>query len=331
MRWSETRRIRWRAFDLGVRMTTCSTSPWLRRYAVFVSFVTFLLIIAGALVTSNDAGLSVPDWPTSFGSFRMPRMVGGVKFEHGHRMIAGTVSILTMVLALWLWRSEPRRWVRKLGALAVVTILAQAVLGGITVLFYLPAAISVSHACLAQIFFCLTVSVALFTRCDWRWDQQRLRDSATPPVRQLAAGTSAAVFLQLLVGAAFRHKGFGISPHIVGAVVVTGGVLWLLVRVLTKYPRERAVVRPVLLLTALLMMQLGLGGASYFLKMSAMNTPQPLSPLIEITAAHVAVGALVLASTLVVTLQVFRNVAVPHRAIREARAEGRERPAASRA
>jgi heme a synthase len=311
-------------------MTTCSTSPWLRRYAAFVSFATFLLIIAGALVTSNDAGLSVPDWPTSFGTFRMPRMVGGVKFEHGHRMIAGTVSILMIVLALWLWK-RPRRWVRRLGALAVVTVLAQAVLGGITVLFYLPVAISVSHACLAQIFFCLTVSMALFTRCDWQWDQQRLQDSATPSLRQLAAGTSAAVFLQLLLGAAFRHKGFGISPHIVGAVVVTGGVLWLLVRILTKYPRDRALVRPVLLLTALLVVQMGLGGASYFLKMSAMNTPQPLSPLIEITAAHVAVGALVLASTLVSTLQVFRNVAVPHRAIREARAEGRERPAASRA
>jgi len=138
-----------------------------------------------------------------------------------------------MVLALWLWRSESRRWVRRLGALTVVTILAQAVLGGITVLFYLPVAISVSHACLAQIFFCLTVSVALFTRSDWQWDQQHLQDSTAPSLRQLSASTSAAIFLQLLLEAAFRHKGFGISPHIVGAVVVTGGVLWLLVRILT--------------------------------------------------------------------------------------------------
>jgi len=172
----------------------------------------------------------------------------------------------------------------------------------------------------------------LFTRCDWQWNQQRLHDSATPSLRQLAAGTSAAVFLQLLLGAAFRHKGFGISPHIVGAVVVTGGVLWLLVRILTRYPQERAVLRPVLLLTALLVVQLGLGGASYFLRMAAMNAPQPLSPLIETTAAHVAVGALVLASSLVDTLQVFRNVAGAPRAMRGARAEQeRERLAASRA
>jgi len=292
-------------------MTTYSTNAWLRHYAAFVSFATFLLIIAGALVTSNDAGLSVPDWPTSFGTFRMPPMVGGVKFEHGHRMIAGTVSILTAVLALWLWRSEPRRWVRRLGGFAVIAILAQAALGGITVLFYLPVAISVSHACLAQIFFCLTVSLALFTRYDWQWDRQRLQNSVAPSLRQLAAGTTAAVFLQLLLGAAFRHKGFGISPHIVGAVVVAGCVLWLLVRVLTESPRRSGLVRPVLLLTALLVLQLCLGVVSYFAKMAAINAPQPLSPLIEITAAHVAVGALVLASSLVATLQVFRNPAAP--------------------
>src|SRR5438094_5769307 len=151
-------------------MKTTANNPWLARYAAFVALATFLLIIAGALVTSNDAGLSVPDWPTSFGSFRMPRMVGGVKFEHGHRMIAGTVAILTILLALWLWRSEPRAWVRKLGGVAVLVIIAQAVLGGITVLFFLPVTISVSHACLGQIFFCITVSLALFTCPDCRVD-----------------------------------------------------------------------------------------------------------------------------------------------------------------
>src|SRR5256884_8942365 len=111
---------------------------WLHHYATLAAWATFVLIIAGALVTSNDAGLSVPDWPTSFGSFRMPRMVGGVKYEHGHRMIAGSVGLLTIVLALWLWKAEERKWVRRLGGLAVLTIVAQAVLGGVTVLFYLP-------------------------------------------------------------------------------------------------------------------------------------------------------------------------------------------------
>src|SRR5213594_4862908 len=132
----------------------------LHYYATFVAFATFLLIIAGALVTSNDAGLSVPDWPTSFGSFRMPRMVGGVKYEHGHRMIAGTVGLLNVLLAVWLWKTDERKWVRRLGGIAVLAVVAQAVLGGITVLFYLPAPVSVGHACLAQLFFSITVSLA---------------------------------------------------------------------------------------------------------------------------------------------------------------------------
>ena len=125
-------------------------NPWLHAYAVFVAFATLLPIIAGALVTSNDAGLSVPDWPTSFGSFRMPRMVGGVLYEHGHRMIAATVGLLTLILALWVWWKEPRRWARWLALAAVLAVVAQGVLGGITVLFYLPVAISAGHATLAQ-------------------------------------------------------------------------------------------------------------------------------------------------------------------------------------
>ena len=289
-------------------MTKHRTNIWLHRYATLVAFATFLLIIAGALVTSNDAGLSVPDWPTSFGSFRMPRMVGGVKFEHGHRMIAGSVAILTVLLALWLWKSEPRRWVRRLGAAAVLAVVAQAVLGGITVLFFLPVVISVSHACLAQAFFCITVSLAVFTGRDWRWDEQAVQDSRSPSLRQLAVATTAAVFLQLMLGAAFRHNGFGIIPHVLGAVVVTVAVLWLLVRVLTVYPRQRALVRASLLVTALLVIQLFLGVASYIEKIAAINAPQPLFPVVLVTTMHVAVGALVLASSVVLTLNLFREV-----------------------
>lgn len=292
-------------------MQRTRNNVWVARYAAFVAVATFLLIIAGALVTSNDAGLSVPDWPTSFGTFRMPRMVGGVKFEHGHRMIAGTVGILTVLLALWLWRSEHRSWVRRLGAVAVLVVVAQAVLGGITVLFYLPVTISVSHACLAQIFFCIMVGLAIFTRSEWRWDEQKFQDTGAPTVRHLAAGTTAAIFLQLMLGAAFRHNGFGIIPHVIGAVIVTVGVLWLLVRILVTYARERSLVRPALLLAALLLVQVFLGLSSYIEKIGAINAPQPLPAVVAVTTTHVAVGALLLASSLVVTLYVFRHVAAP--------------------
>ena len=106
------------------------------------------------MVTSNDAGLSVPDWPTSFGSwYKIPKLVGGVKFEHTHRMIAQGAGLLTITLAVWTWRAEKRRWMRILGYAAVGTVIAQGILGGITVLFYLPPAISSAHAALAQTFF----------------------------------------------------------------------------------------------------------------------------------------------------------------------------------
>src|SRR5207248_5104067 len=141
------------------------------------------------------------------------------------------------------------------------------VLGGITVLFFLPVTISVSHACLGQIFFCITVSLALFTGSDWRWDEQRFQDSGMPSLRQLTAGTTAAIFLQLMLGAAFRHNGFGIIPHVIGAVVVTAGVFWISVRVLTRYPREPRLVRPALALAALLVAQVLLGTGSYAMKL----------------------------------------------------------------
>ena len=168
---------------------------------MFVAFCTFLLIIAGALVTGNDAGLSVPDWPTSFGTFRMPRMVGGVKFEHGHRMIAGTVGILTIILAIWIWRQESRRWIRWVGFAAVMAVLAQAVLGGITVLWFLPVAISTAHATLGQIFFCLAASLAFFTGSDWRWDEAKLEDPSTPSFQHLTMITTGVILVQLILGA----------------------------------------------------------------------------------------------------------------------------------
>src|SRR5438309_6279034 len=98
------------------------------RFLVFTACATFLLIVAGALVTSNDAGLSVPDWPTSFGSlYKLPPMVGGVRFEHTHRMIAQAAGLMTIILAIWTWRSEKRRWMRILGWGALATVIGQGI------------------------------------------------------------------------------------------------------------------------------------------------------------------------------------------------------------
>ncbi len=139
----------------------------LHRFATFVAACTVLLILAGSLVTSHGAGLSVPDWPTSYGwnmfTFPPSMWVANIFYEHGHRLVASGVGMLTIVLAAWLWVAEPRAWVRRLGFAALGAIIAQGLLGGLTVLFFLPAPISTAHAALAEIFFCLVVSIALFT------------------------------------------------------------------------------------------------------------------------------------------------------------------------
>jgi heme a synthase len=295
--------------DMGERIK----NHWLHCYAVFVACATFLLIIAGALVTSNDAGLSVPDWPTSFGSFRMPRMVGGVKYEHGHRMIAGVVVILTVILAFWLLGSEQRRWVRRLGGLAVLAIIAQAILGGITVLYYLPVDISVAHACLAQLFFCIMVSLALFTGPDWRWDQPKSEDPSAPSLRHLSAATTLVIFVQLLLGAAFRHHGFAIFPHILVAGVVAICVVWLLFRMLMGIGRNAHLQRLGIFLAGLSLVQILLGVGSYLMILGAQGAPQPPSAVVAVTTTHVAVGALLLASSLVLTLNIYCYVDAPNR------------------
>jgi cytochrome c oxidase assembly protein subunit 15 len=310
--------------------------PWLHRYATFVAFCTFLLIIAGALVTGNDAGLSVPDWPTSFGTFRMPRMVGGVMFEHGHRMIAGTVGILTIILALWVWRQDSRRWVRWVGFAAVMAVLAQALLGGITVLWYLPVAISTAHATMAQIFFCLAASLALFTRADWHWAEAKLDDTSWPSLHLLTGATTGAILGQLILGAWYRHSPQGITrafpapapppalphssiaPHIVGACVVTLLVGWVVSTVLMRFAKRPELLRPALLLGGLLVAQLFLGMGSLIMKMGARDAPQPLPPVVDVTTAHVAVGALLLVTSLYLAYQARRFLVTPKQVMKVA-------------
>src|SRR5882762_10636310 len=131
----------------------------LHRFALLVACATFFLIIAGALVTSHDAGLATPDWPLSNGQF-FPRMVGNLFWEHGHRLIASTVGLLTIALNVYLYKREPRRWVRRLGLVALGTVIAQGLLGGLTVKLMLPLAVSSAHATLAQPFFFTTVGLA---------------------------------------------------------------------------------------------------------------------------------------------------------------------------
>lgn len=283
---------------------------WLHRYAVLWSFCTLFLVVAGGLVTSNDAGLSVPDWPLSYGKL-MPPMEGNIFYEHGHRMVATTVGLLTIGMAIWLMRAERRRWLRNLGWLALAAVVTQGVLGGMTVIFMLPKPVSIGHACLAQLFFSTTVAIALFTSETWSRGPRMVDDAGAPPLHWLALAACLCVFMQLALGASARHKALGILPHVAGALLATGMVLWVSVRVLIRQAGHDALRRSALVLLFTTFLQIFLGIAAYMSRLATAEAPQPMPIMVGFTVAHVAVGALTLASSVVLAIQVFRNVRRP--------------------
>jgi cytochrome c oxidase assembly protein subunit 15 len=280
---------------------------------VLVAGATFFLIIAGALVTSNDAGLSVPDWPTSFGSiYKMPHMVGGVRFEHSHRMIAEFIGLLTIIIAIWTWRADRRRWMKYLGAGALATVIAQGILGGITVLYYLPPAISTAHAALAQTFFCIAVCIALFTGRQWVEEVPRIEmDNRRPSLQTLTLLSIFVLYVQLILGAMFRHHGLSWWPHVANAVVVAFVLSWTAIRALSLYAKIDNVRRPAIALLSLLIAQLCLGFVAFLTRVAwGKDAVQPELPMVVSTVAHVAVGALILATAVVLAIQVWRHVPV---------------------
>ncbi len=182
---------------------------WLHRFAWFNSIATLLLICSGGMVTSKGVGLAVPDWPTTFGYnmflFPISQWVGGIFFEHTHRLVASTVGLLTIVLAIWIWRVDRRRWLRGLGFAALAAVILQGVLGGLRVTL-LKDEIGIFHACLAQAFLGMLILITLATSRLWA----RIGNSSLPArVRTLSRvviGTTLVIYLQLGLGATMRHQ-----------------------------------------------------------------------------------------------------------------------------
>jgi len=294
----------------------------LHRFTLFVAASTLLLITAGALVTSTDSGLAVPDWPNTYGyfmfSFPLSKMVGGILYEHGHRLLASTVGVLMIGLAVWFSRIDDRRWVRYLAWVALGAVVLQGMLGGVTVLYFLPTPISVAHAGLAQLVFCLTVALALFTSPSWRTGTAA--PIADRILARLTIGTVALVYAQVLVGATMRHSGAGLAipdfplafghllppewswpvaihfGHRIGAVLVTLAVVATAGYMLVHHQHRLELRRLACLLIGLVTIQFTLGA------LTVLSERQ-----VGINTAHVATGAALLATVVLLALLVHRH------------------------
>jgi heme A synthase len=227
-------------------------------------------------------------------------------------MIASFVASLTVVLAVWTWVAERRRWLRMLAVAALGTVVAQAVLGGLTVLFYQPPAVSSAHAALAQTFFCIAVAISLFTGRQWVEEVPQVElDTRRPSLITLTLLSIFVLYVQLILGAMFRHHGMSWWPHVLHAAIVTIVLTWTAVRALSLYSKIEAVRRPAVVMLSLLIGQLCLGFMAFLTRVAwGRDAVQPELPMVISTVAHVAVGALLLATAAVLAIQVWRHVPV---------------------
>jgi cytochrome c oxidase assembly protein subunit 15 len=298
----------------------------LHRFALLTACCTAFLIFVGGLVTSTQSGLSVPDWPTTYGwnmfTFPFSKWVGGIFYEHSHRLVASTVGFLTVILTIWTWTKEKRSWVRWLSAAALGAVMLQGVFGGLTVIFLLPAWISTVHACLAQTFFCLIIALAVVTSPQWKRGLPLIKSHAeSVPLQTLCSATTGAVYLQLIMGALMRHTNAGLAipdfplalghiippfssnkiiihfAHRVGAVIVTALIVWTFNRIARSYSDYPLLFRPALTMLVLVTVQLSLGAITVL-------TAKAVVP----TTAHVLTGALVLGTSFLLTLRAYAMV-----------------------
>ena len=267
------------------------------RLAVATVIATFVLILFGGLVTNTGAALAVPDWPTTFGHnmffYPWSQMVGGIFYEHSHRLLGAGVGLLTLALAASLWPAGSR--LRTLGLLALAAVCVQGLLGGLRVVL-LKETLAIVHGCLAQAFFALLVTIAFLTSSGARLAVRGIDGTS----RALAVGAAVLVYLQIVLGAFLTHAGW-LELHLAGAVAV-----FTLIPVVTARLRRSgdAVAAPLSgVLLALLGVQLLLGVGSYLSRFSSIWIPGGQLTMLTMPVAHRLVGSLVLAAIVVLAVR----------------------------
>jgi heme a synthase len=289
---------------------TSTYNAGVHRFAVFTVCWTILLFVAGALVTSKDAALSVTDWPKSHGAWvpALSSLQGGDFFEFSHRFVAGGLGIFTLLLAIWLYMKESRVWLRWLGAIAVLGVVVQAVLGGQVVIRLLHYWLPVIHACFAQLVFAVVLGIAVFTSKWWVSERPQLEDKGSPSIHFVATLNAGVIYLQVILGAGFRHKDISIWPHAVGALVVLGTVTWTAVALRKRFGASREFGKARVLLHAIFGTQFLLGLLAYWSRLTTAEAPQPMPMMVWLTVIHTVVGAILFAFSIVLVLMCYRLV-----------------------
>jgi cytochrome c oxidase assembly protein subunit 15 len=287
---------------------------WLHRFALLTVLATFPLLFVGGLVTSTGSALAVPDWPTTFGynMFLYPfsGMVGGILYEHSHRLLGALVGFLTIILAAGLWLQEPRAWLRWLGMIALGAVILQGVLGGLRVVL-LQHTLAIIHACLAQAFFALLVTIAFFT------SPAKPTILEQPPIgdlsrlRRLCMLTTAFIYVQVVFGAILRHTGGRLDAHLFFAALIAVHIIVINMQAWRSFVEQPYLVRPIMLLSALLMGQLSLGLGAYLVKFTTMAATFTPFTHISLTTTHLVIGSVMLATSLVLTLRMYRLASIP--------------------
>ncbi|MGC0771581.1 MAG: COX15/CtaA family protein [Candidatus Acidiferrum sp.] len=280
----------------------------IHRLAVFTFFWTVLLLIAGALVTSNDAALSVLDWPKSHGAWIPSPLTGGDVYEYSHRVIAGVLGMLTLVLAVLIWIKEERRWLRWFAVIAMGGIVAQAILGGEVVIRLLHYWLPVIHACFAQIMFGALLSIAVFTSKWWITDHPGLEDRGSLSIHSLVLLNAIVIFFQVFLGAGFRHNDIPVWPHAAGALVVLGMVVWTGAVLRKRFEKSRELTLMRILLHSIFGVQFLLGIGAYWARLVTAEAPRPTRMLVALTVTHTVVGALLFAVSILTILVCYRLV-----------------------
>jgi cytochrome c oxidase assembly protein subunit 15 len=314
------------------RQVDLTCSPWPHRWAVVLACATFPLIWVGGLVTTTDAGMAVPDWPTTYGYnlFLYPWSEWffgpwNLFIEHGHRLLGALVGLFTIGLLWVLWRNESRRWVQAFGLVLLVGVIVQGVLGGLRVRMD-EVALAMVHGCTGPLFFTLCAAMSVVTSLRWREQHRRggsLEADSARRILPLAAATALVAYLQLVVGAQLRHVPVTAEPdvfrsavhlHLTLAAVVLVHVGWLAIAT-CRGERDTWLTRPVLGLLGLVVLQLCLGAATWLVKFGPplwlreaageWDYVVPAASRLQaiIVTGHVATGSLVVALAAVACLR----------------------------